>query len=59
MEYIHNGRGERNISIKKREINYFKIKSILFIIIETMPFVMDKFKPKTNASISKEFGLYN
>ena len=49
------GNGARNTSIKKWEINYFKIKIIPFIIVETMSFVMDK--SKTRASVSKEFTL--
>ena len=47
------GRRARNITIKKWEINYFKIKTIPFKIIlfiikldDTMPFVMDKSKSK-------------
>ena len=40
---------------------YFKIKIIPFIIIleETMPFVIDKFKYKNEASVSEEFALFN
>ena len=42
------GNGARNISIKKRKINYFIFKVIPFIkrMVETKPFVMDK--PKSN-----------
>ena len=48
-------RGARNISIKRWEIYYFKIKIILFIIIleETMPFVIDKFKFKKELQYQK------
>ena len=56
------GRRARNITIKKWENNYFKIKIIPFKIIpfiinldDTMPFVMDKSKSKKGASVSKEF----
>ena len=44
------GRGARNISTKKWKINYFKIKIILFIILnETMLLVMDKSKSRNGA----------
>ena len=55
------GRGERNISIKKWNINYFKIKVVPFIINfdETMPFVMDKSKSEKGASVFAGFALFN
>ena len=55
------GRRVRNISIKKWEIYYFKIKVIPFIINlkETMQFVIDKFRFENGVSVSEEFALFN
>ena len=55
------GRGTRNVSIKKWEIPYFKIKIILVssILDKTMPILMDKPKSKKGALVSKRFVLLN
>ena len=47
------GGGVSNISINNWKINYFKVKALLLIsiLVETMPFVMDKSKAKKGFSI--------
>ena len=54
------GRWARYIPVKKWEINYFKIKFILFIINldETISFFMDESKSKKGASVLEEFALF-
>ena len=51
----------REVSINKREINKIKIKisRLSWILVETVPLEMDRFKSKNGASVSEELALFN
>ena len=50
-----------DIAIQKREIDYFKIKVVplSYILVETVPLDIHRFKSKKGASVSEEFALFN
>ena len=50
-----------DIAIQKREIDYVKVKIVLFIIllVETVPLDIHRFKSKKGASVSEKMALFN
>ena len=62
LQNTYTKEGEQGTSSSRsRKLTISKLKSfcLSYILVETMPFVMDKSKSKKGALVSEEFALFN